>query len=72
MLHSDAKYYCKKPFGFSYFRKEIYPVPKAWIETTGNLVWFKKHDAGGHFAAMEQPQAIADDIEEFLGQVWTG
>jgi microsomal epoxide hydrolase len=25
---------------------------------------------GGHFAALERPQVLADDIVEFLEQVW--
>ena len=45
-------------------------MPKEWIETTGDLLYFKRHDRGGHFAAMEQPQLLADDVEEFLAQVW--
>jgi microsomal epoxide hydrolase len=70
MLHSDPQLFCRKPFGYSWNPKEIAPIPKSWAMTTGNLVWFKRHTKGGHFAAMEQPEAMADDIEEFLGQVW--
>jgi hypothetical protein len=25
---------------------------------------------GGHFAAMEQPETMAGDIEDFLAEVW--
>jgi microsomal epoxide hydrolase len=70
MLHSDPRMFCHKPFGYSWNPKEIAPIPKSWAATTGNLVWFKRHTKGGHFAAMEQPDTMADDIEEFLGQVW--
>ena len=69
-LHSDPAFYCHKPFGYSFFPKEIYPVPKEWVGTTGNLVFFKQHDVGGHFAALEQPEALAADVEEFLAMVW--
>ena len=89
MLHNDPKYYCQKPLGYSWFPKEIAAVPVSWAATTGNLVWFKRHDEvrfvypifwlssdteimqGGHFAAMEQPEALLEDIEDFLGQVWS-
>ncbi|KAL3298180.1 putative epoxide hydrolase [Colletotrichum asianum] len=70
MFHPDPKYYCEKPMGYSWFPYEIVPVPRAWAATTGNLVWYRSHEKGGHFAAMEQPEALLDDVEEFLKQVW--
>ena len=70
MLHSDPQLFCRKPFGYSWNPGEIAPIPKSWAVTTGNLVWFKRHTRGGHFAAVEQPETMTDDIEEFLGQVW--
>lgn len=68
--HGSKKWHLDKPFGFSWFPKEINPLPKAWIETTGNLVVFKQHDKGGHFAAMERPQDLWNDVEEFLQIAW--
>jgi hypothetical protein len=64
------KHYVSKPLGYSWFPKEIYPIPKAWVAATGNLVWHKQHSSGGHFAAMEKPEELLTDIEEFIGQVW--
>lgn len=69
-FHSDPKYHCKKPLGYSFFPYEIAPMPKAWVATTGDLVWHKQHSTGGHFAAMEKPNELLNDIEEFLQQVW--
>ncbi|KAH7133922.1 Alpha/Beta hydrolase protein [Dactylonectria macrodidyma] len=70
MIHPDPNYYCSKPMGYSWFPYEIAPVPKSWAATTGNLVWFKNHQKGGHFAALEQPLALLEDIENFLKEVW--
>ncbi|KAJ3957909.1 hypothetical protein N0V92_005496 [Colletotrichum tropicale] len=70
MFHPDPKYYCEKPMGYSWFPYEIVPVPKAWAATTGNLVWYRPHEKGGHFAAYEQPEALLGDVEDFLKQVW--
>ncbi|KAI8263991.1 putative epoxide hydrolase [Colletotrichum sp. SAR11_239] len=70
MFHPDPEYYCEKPMGYSWFPYEIVPVPKAWAVTTGNLVWYRPHDKGGHFAAYEQPEALLGDVEDFLKQVW--
>jgi hypothetical protein len=33
------------------------------------LVWYKQHKRGGHFAAMEVPGELLEDIEGFVGQV---
>lgn len=55
-----------KPFGYSYYPNELYPVPKAWAATTGNLTFFRAHDKGGHFAAIEQTEAFLNDLEEFV------
>ncbi|KAL5320492.1 hypothetical protein ACEPPN_011298 [Leptodophora sp. 'Broadleaf-Isolate-01'] len=58
------------PFGFSNFPKELIPVPQSWAETEGNLVFYREHKKGGHFAALEQPKVLLGDIEDFIAQVW--
>lgn len=55
-----------KPFGYSYYPYELYPVPKAWAAKTSNLTFFRAHDKGGHFAAIEQKEAFLRDLEEFV------
>ncbi|OGM43943.1 putative epoxide hydrolase, partial [Aspergillus bombycis] len=62
--------YIEKPLGFSYFPVELFPVPRSWIETTGNLVFWREHQRGGHFAALEKPQELKADLTAFVGQVW--
>lgn len=34
------------------------------------MVWVRQHDRGGHFAALERPEALFEDLEDFVGQVW--
>ncbi len=70
MPHDDPKYHIKVPFGFSYYPKEVTPIPIEWVATTGNLVWSKTHARGGHFAALEQPNEFMEDLEAFVGDVW--
>ncbi|QRW15236.1 epoxide hydrolase [Ceratobasidium sp. AG-Ba] len=53
------------PFGFSSFPKEIIPVPPEWAALRQNLVYSKQHTRGGHFAAWEVPELLADDIRNF-------
>ncbi|TQV97961.1 hypothetical protein V2A60_006333 [Cordyceps javanica] len=57
--------FVQKPTGYSMFAHEIIPVPRSWAAKTCNLVFFKHHEKGGHFAAMEQPMALLEDIESF-------
>lgn len=37
----------RKPFGFSWFPKEVTPQPRAWIEGEGDMVFFKTHEKVG-------------------------
>lgn len=55
-----------KPFGYSYYPHELYPVLRSWAATTGNLSFFRAHGKGGHFAAVEQTEAFLKDLEEFV------
>ncbi|ORY25438.1 Alpha/Beta hydrolase protein [Naematelia encephala] len=61
-----------KPLGFSHFPKEIRPVPLAWIEADANydVSWFRAHEKGGHFAALEQPESFWSDVEAFIKEKW--
>lgn len=60
----------KKPIGHSNFPRELLPMPKSWVETTGNVVWYRDHAKGGHFAALEVPEVLAGDIVDFVRTVW--
>ncbi|KAJ4373255.1 hypothetical protein N0V83_003549 [Neocucurbitaria cava] len=62
--------YVDKPIGYSYFPYELAPVPKAWAEKTGKMVFFKSHDKGGHFAALERPEQLWADFEEYVKAAW--
>ncbi|KAJ4301714.1 hypothetical protein N0V90_003807 [Kalmusia sp. IMI 367209] len=69
-LHGQKHLYVDKPYGYSYFPKELVPAPKAWAERSGKLVWYRKHDVGGHFPSLERSGVLLGDVEDFLGQVW--
>jgi pimeloyl-ACP methyl ester carboxylesterase len=64
LLHVD------KPIGYSYFPHELAPVPKAWAEKTGKMVFYKEHEKGGHFAALERTEVLWADVEEFVRIAW--
>ncbi|KAK5174282.1 uncharacterized protein LTR77_001362 [Saxophila tyrrhenica] len=70
-FHNDPKYYIKKPLGYSLFPEELAPVPVSLVKKSGNLVWHREHQSGGHFAAMEKPKEFVQDIEDFITTAWT-
>lgn len=54
------------PTGCALFAKEIVRPPRAWVEKMYNVKQWSRFAAGGHFAAMEEPQALVDDIRSFF------
>lgn len=46
--HENPVWHIYKPFGFSWFPKEIAPIPKAWAATTGTLKFFRQHTKVSH------------------------
>lgn len=61
------------PTGVAMFPKEIYCVPKSWCEHTYNLQHYSTFDRGGHFAALERPEELVQDIKTFfLGTLGLG
>ena len=55
------------PVAVSVFPDELYPAPRSWAEQAyPKLVYYNKHDKGGHFAAWEQPQLLSQDIRAGL------
>jgi pimeloyl-ACP methyl ester carboxylesterase len=58
----------KIPMGVSFFPKELVNWPRAWVRATGNVVFTSEHTHGGHFAAHEQPEALAGDLRKMFGK----
>src|SRR5687767_274627 len=51
------------PVAVSVFPDELYPAPRSWAERAyPKLIYYKKHDKGGHFAAWEQPQLFSEEV----------
>ena len=58
------------PTGVSAFHAEIYQAPESWTrQAYPRLVFYKRHDNGTHFAAWEQPQALAEDLRDTFRSV---
>lgn len=50
-----ARPYIEKPAGYSFFPKELVPMPVSWVATKQNMVSSKVHESGGHFAVRGNP-----------------
>jgi pimeloyl-ACP methyl ester carboxylesterase len=56
----------KTPTGVAVFPKEIPMPPRSWVERGYNVTHWSEMAKGGHFAAMEQPELLAEDIRRFF------
>ena len=54
------------PTGIAVFPKEIACAPREWAERAYNVRHWTAMPAGGHFAAMEQPALLVEDIRAFF------
>jgi hypothetical protein len=52
--------------GYAAFPREIVRPPRAWAERVFNVRRWTAMAAGGHFAALEEPQALAGEIRAFF------
>jgi pimeloyl-ACP methyl ester carboxylesterase len=52
------------PFAITVFPDELYQAPRSWAERAypNNLIHYNRVDRGGHFAAWEQPQILAEEL----------
>ena len=51
------------PVAVSAFPDELFPTPRSWAERAyPQLIFFNKHDRGGHFAGWEQPKLFAEEM----------
>jgi microsomal epoxide hydrolase len=54
------------PTGVAVFPREMVRAVRKLAEKTNNIVRWTEFDRGGHFAAMEEPDLLADDIRAFF------
>jgi pimeloyl-ACP methyl ester carboxylesterase len=54
------------PVAVAAFPKEIAMPPRSLVERSMNVVRWTEMPKGGHFAAMEQPETLAQDVREFF------
>jgi microsomal epoxide hydrolase len=54
------------PTGYAAFPKEIFHIPRAWADQIYNIQRWTTMAAGGHFAALEEPEALAGEVRAFF------
>jgi pimeloyl-ACP methyl ester carboxylesterase len=54
------------PTGFASFPHDISPPPREWAERFFNVQRWTEMPRGGHFAAMEEPELLVEDIRAFF------
>ncbi len=53
------------PTGYAVYPGELLQTPRVWAEKRYNLVHYAIQDRGGHFAAFEQPELFAADVNAY-------
>ena len=46
--------------------RELFRPPRSWAERVFNVQPWTRMPAGGHFAAMEEPRLLVEDIRAFF------
>ncbi len=57
------------PTAYASFPREILHPPRAWAERMYDIRRWTLMPSGGHFAALEEPEALAADIRAFFKEV---
>jgi pimeloyl-ACP methyl ester carboxylesterase len=68
-LHLAAGQRVTVPVAVAHFSKEIPIPPRSYVERGYNVTRWTEFPRGGHFAALEETAALADDIRMFTREL---
>ena len=54
------------PVGAAVFPEELVRCPRSWAENRMNITRWTEMPRGGHFAALEQPELLLEDVRAFF------
>lgn len=60
------------PFGYTSFFWDSAPSSGRAVAQTGNMVFFRERNDGGHFACLEGPMDVVEDVRELVKEVMNG
>lgn len=58
--------YIEVPAGIALFPKDISQPPREWAERRLRVQRWMEMPRGGHFAAMEEPELLAEELRAFF------
>jgi pimeloyl-ACP methyl ester carboxylesterase len=61
--------YIETPVGAAIFPKELFIPPRAWAEAAFNVSHWTEMPRGGHFAALEEPELLTEDVRAFFREL---
>jgi pimeloyl-ACP methyl ester carboxylesterase len=64
-LLPEGSPYVNTPTAYASFRREIFNGPPQWVSYHYNLKRYSRFEKGGHFAALEEPLLLANDLIQF-------
>jgi len=56
----------EQPTAGAIFPKELYRAPRKWAEAAFNIQQWTRMPSGGHFAALEEPVRLVEDVRSFF------
>jgi pimeloyl-ACP methyl ester carboxylesterase len=65
-LHFEQNAFVHPPCAVARFPREILSPPREWVERGYNVQRWTDMPRGGHFAALEEPELLAEDIRAFF------
>lgn len=72
IFNDDMPERIEVPVAASIFPREVPRVSRRWAERRfPHIEQWREHDRGGHFAALEQPEVVLDDIRTFFSGLRT-
>lgn len=58
------------PTAIAAFPHDVLPAPREWIEKNYPVIMYKEMPHGGHFTALEQPKEFAENISQFMNEIF--
>jgi pimeloyl-ACP methyl ester carboxylesterase len=65
-FHTGGRPAGRVPVGCALFPREINLPPRRWVEAQLNVARWTEMPRGGHFAALEQPALLVQDVRAFF------
>ncbi|KAG9082412.1 hypothetical protein FS749_006855 [Ceratobasidium sp. UAMH 11750] len=64
MLHASTNV----PMGFAAYYYDLQYYPDFYVAKIGNFVYYVDHHRGGHFAGLDNPDALISDLRTMMGK----